>query len=132
MSPTFSIRNGTQQKIPAVPFLRIKEKVLGKKYDLSLVFIDETRMRTLNTRYRNKKTSTDILSFPLDTLSGEMFISMNDVQKKAKKFSLSTKQYLGFLFIHGLLHLKGLDHGRTMERQENSWCRTFSIPSPNT
>lgn len=130
MSHTFSITNGTKQGIPRVPFLRMKDEVLGTSYELSVVFIGEQRMRTLNKTYRKKDTSTDILSFPIDNDTGEIFLSLNDVKKKAKLFELTDTQYLGFVFIHGLLHLKGLDHGRTMERLEHSWCRAFNIPPP--
>ena len=40
--------------LPRVPFLAIKEKVLGKSYDLSISFVDEKAAQDLNKTYRNK------------------------------------------------------------------------------
>jgi probable rRNA maturation factor len=105
----------------------IKEKVLGKKYELSLTFIGDTRMRSLNQAYRKKDSTTDILSFPLSKTSGEIFISQKAADKKAKTFGMTSKEYLTFVFIHGLLHLEGRKHGRTMEKLEDSWCKKFGI-----
>lgn len=127
---TFFITNNTRSPIPRVPFSTIKEKVLGKKYQLSLVFIGDQRMQTYNRRYRSKNTPTDILSFPLNPDSGEVFLNLHEVSKRAKFFEMSEKNYLAFLFIHGCLHLKGYEHGRTMEKQEDTWCKRFKIQKP--
>ncbi len=126
---TFAITNGTRGTLPRVPFLVMKEKILGKRYSLSLVFIGTSRMRRLNATYRKKDMPTDILSFPLSKTEGEMFINRNVADTKAKDFGLSTMHYFSYIFIHGCLHLKGMEHGRTMEKEEDSWCRVFTIPT---
>lgn len=126
----FSTKNATRAKIPRVAFSSIKERVLGKRYNLSLVVIGAAQMTTLNRRYRRKDTPTDILAFSLSKTSGEIFIHPPTLRKKARAFSMSERHYLAFVFIHGCLHLKGLPHGRTMDRLEGSWCRAFSIPPP--
>lgn len=113
-----------------VPFSVIKDKVLGKKYELSLTFVGDARMRTLNRTYRNKDATTDILSFPLSQNSGEIFISIKEAAKRSKQFTMKPHDHLLFLFIHGLLHLKGFEHGRTMEKQEHLWCKRFSVVVP--
>jgi len=130
MVDTFAITNATRSPLPRVAFLRIKETILGKNYSLSLVFIGDTRMRALNYDSRGKDTTTDILSFPLSKTSGEMFISVKEASRRCKNFDLSPTKYITFLFIHGLLHLKGHTHGRTMEQLENSWCKQFNISLP--
>ncbi len=130
MPNSFSIKNTGRGKLPRLPFLLMKEKVLGKTYDLSLAFVGPTKIRELNRIYRNKDKVTDILSFPLTKNSGEIFICLSDVKTKAKKTpkkTASEKDYLGFLFIHGLLHLKGLDHGSRMEREEKTISSFFGI-----
>lgn len=108
----------------------IAEKILGKKYELSLVFVGDVRMRTLNKTYRKKDSVTDILAFPISETSGEIFINQNVAAKKAKLFTLSKQDYMTYVFIHGLLHLKGHDHGRTMETLEDTWCRKFDVQTP--
>lgn len=124
---TFSIQNGTRGSLPRVPFSDIKDEILGKKYELSLVFIGDTRMRTLNKKYRKKDVTTDILSFPLSRNTGEIFISQKEAARRSKGFDMKPRDHLIFLFIHGLLHLKGLTHGRTMEKLEDRWCKRFGV-----
>ena len=89
-------------------FEKIKNQVLGRRYKLSLVFADDPLMRRLNRIYRGVDKSTNVLAFPLSKTSGEIFINPS----RAKPFSIK------YLFIHGLLHLKGMKHGATMEQAE--------------
>ena len=105
-------------KIDGVLFESIKNKVLGKDYDLSLVFVGRTLGRKLNREHRGKDYATDILSFPLDKKNGEIFINPDKARSKAKEFDRTFSNYLVFIFIHGLFHLKGFDHGSRMESEE--------------
>jgi probable rRNA maturation factor len=126
---TFSITNTTKSKIPSVPFALIKEKVLGKKYNLSLVFIGEKKSQKLNNSYRGKNKPTNCLSFSLDKNSGEIFITPKKAKREAKLFDRNFDSFIGFLFIHSLLHLKGFDHGSTMERAEEKLQKQFQCES---
>ena len=112
---------------PRFKYEAMKDAILGKHYELSLVFIGKTRAATLNKKYRNKSYSPNVLSFPLEKKTGEIFICPQIAQSEAKKFSLSPRGYVAFLFIHGCLHLKGLDHGATMDTQEQKFLRLFDI-----
>ena len=99
-------------------FSRLKNTVLGRQYELSLVFIDQKRSRELNKKYRRKNKPTNVLSFPLSNKVGEIFIDLDTATKDAKKFGMSFREFVKYLFIHGLLHLKGMRHGATMETAE--------------
>lgn len=123
----FGISNLTRQKIEKLPFEKIKDCVLGKNYELSLVLIGERRSKGLNLKYRNKNKSTDILSFSISKECGEIFITPTKANKESKKFNLSEKKFLVFLFIHGLFHLKGMEHGSKMEKAEEKIRRKFKI-----
>ncbi len=127
MSSAFSIINETKAKIPKIPFREIKEACLAKNYDLSLIFVSPSRIKRLNLIYRDKKSATDILSFPLSKEEGEIYISPSEARKEAKKFDRSYENFLAFLFIHGCIHLKGHDHGSTMENVEVKIRRRFKI-----
>ncbi|PIP55917.1 MAG: rRNA maturation RNase YbeY [Candidatus Zambryskibacteria bacterium CG_4_9_14_3_um_filter_42_9] len=102
----------------SIPFTNLKNTVLGRKFELSLVFIDDRLSRRLNSTYRGKNKPTNVLSFPLSFKSGEIFIDLITARKETKKFDMTLKKLVTFLFIHGLLHLKGMAHGDTMERAE--------------
>ncbi len=99
-------------------FSKIKDAVLGRKYDLSVAIIAPAAMRRA---MKYKKVSTgkvsNVLSFPLSKTSGEILIC----KAAAKPYSVE------FLFIHGLLHLKGLKHSATMEGEEDRLLKQFGF-----
>ena len=99
-------------------FSRLKNIVLGKHYELSLVFIDAAHSRKLNRVYRNKNKSTNVLSFPISKKSGEIFIDLDTAKSEAPKFGMTFQKFVTYLFIHGILHLKGMEHGGKMEKRE--------------
>lgn len=109
------------------PYAEMKRKILGTRYELSLVFVGKTRAATLNKNYRKKTYSPNVLSFPLNESAGEIFICPLVAKQEADKFNLSVDGYIAYLFIHGLLHLKGYDHGDTMDTLERKHLKAFNI-----
>lgn len=105
----------------------MKNEVLGADYELSLVFVGNRKMQALNNEHRQKDKATDILSFPLSDTSGEIFICLPEVRSHAHLHSRTPENYLGFLFIHGLLHLRGMSHGSKMEQEERKYSSLFNI-----
>lgn len=110
----------------------IKSKILGKRYELSFSFISKKEIKKLNKTYRNKNEPTDILSFPLDKKNGEILICKEIAKNKSAKFldpitgsSITFANYLVFLVIHGMLHLKKYHHGNKMEKLENLYFKKF-------
>jgi ssRNA-specific RNase YbeY (16S rRNA maturation enzyme) len=103
-------------------FKKLKNKVLGEAFDLSFAFVTPSQMRRA-MKYKklppNELTRTktsNVLSFPLSKTSGEILIC----KAAAKPYTAE------YLFIHGLLHIKGLKHGATMERTEDRLLKQFS------
>ena len=108
-------------------FELIKKAILGSKYELSLVFITAPKIQKLNKIYRNINKPTDILSFPLSQTSGEIFICKTEARKMMSEFNRPYENFLTFLFIHGLVHLKGYDHSDKMEKVEEKFRKKFGI-----
>jgi rRNA maturation RNase YbeY len=102
----------------AIPFTSLKNTILGRDFELSLVFADSSLSRRLNTIYRGKNKPANVLSFPLSKKSGEIFIDLVIAKKEAQKFDMTFKNFVAYLFIHACLHLKGMKHGDTMEQTE--------------
>jgi probable rRNA maturation factor len=132
----FSISKKNKGAVPRVPFELIKDACVGSPYALSLVFCDNKLSKKLNRVYRKKNKSTNILSFPLSNLSaggsGEIFINLELARQEASAFGQTFSNFVGFLFIHGLMHLKGMEHGSTMEKAESKLRQKFKIHgSPN-
>ena len=117
----------TIKSYPKWPYQQMKDAVLGKTYELSLAFVGPARAQQLNCEYRKKDYTPNVLSFPLDTTHGEIIICPAVAKTQAKDFDLSVDGYIAYLFIHGLVHLKGHDHGATMDRLEQKFLRQFSI-----
>ncbi len=128
MNDNFSIKNTTRQKTPpqaGLSFVHIKKHVLGKKYNLSLVFVGDSFSRKLNKEYRNKDKATNILSFPISKDDGEIFINLRRAKKDAPSFKKRYNEFIVYLFVHGVLHLKGFDHGDKMEAEEERLMQKF-------
>ncbi|MCX6703549.1 MAG: rRNA maturation RNase YbeY [Candidatus Zambryskibacteria bacterium] len=127
INESLTITNKTKGKLPSLPFAQMKDAVMGKNYELSLVFIGERCSRKFNNTYRQKDKPTNILSFTLDKKSGEIFITPAKARREAKSFDRTYDNFIAFLFIHGLMHLKGMDHGSTMEKAEEKIRVQFGV-----
>lgn len=124
---TFDMVNKTRTRAPLLPYSDIKNAILGKRYELSLAYIGKSRARALNKRLRGKDKPANVLSFPLSHTSGEITLCLQTIKQEAPKFGHTFKQHVGFLFIHGLLHLKGLDHSSRMESEERRFMKAYKL-----
>lgn len=125
MEEYLSISNETKGKLTSLPFLNLKNDILGKKYFLSIAFVSPAKSRKLNRTYRGKDKPTNVLSFSLSKYSGEIVLCPDIIKNEAKNFDRTYEKFLGFLVIHGMLHLKGLDHGSIMEKQERKYDQKY-------
>lgn len=131
------------------------EKVLRKlgrpEAEISLSFLNDRRIRSLNKIYRGKDQSTDVLAFPLalsksvrwkgaahrppPLLLGDVVISVPTARRQAREQRHSLGREMAWLMIHGILHLLGYDHerpeeARRMRRKERTLIRhLFESPS---
>ncbi len=122
-----AISRMTKGRLPSLPFVRMRDALLGKNYELSILFATPSLSQKLNKKFRGKNRPTNILSFPLSKTSGEIVVSLSKTRADAKQFGKSYPDFLGFLFIHGMLHLKGYEHGSTMEKQEKLFSKKFGF-----
>ena len=95
-----------------------------KDAEVSVSFVTNKEIRSLNKLYRNKDTETDVLSFPLTNddgtqeinsetgfvLLGDVVISLETAVKQADLYGHSLEREVGFLTVHSMLHLLGYDH----------------------
>lgn len=121
----FDISNKTKGKLPSLPFVVIKNKICGEDYDLSIVCVSKKESQKLNKKWRDKDYPTNILSFPLTEKSGEIILQLEKVREDAPNFDMDYPNFLKFLVIHGCLHLKGFEHGSTMEKEEKKYLKIF-------
>ncbi len=125
-SGTISIQRTTKGTIPSLPFFAIAEAVLGKKYTLSVTFATRKYIQELNIHHRGKSYVPNTLAFPLSTHEGDIIMSLSTIRSQAKDFDMNYMDFLTFLFIHSCLHLKGFEHGSTMEKLEKKYLTQFA------
>lgn len=91
--------------------------------EISVTFVDDEAIREINRQYRNKDQVTDVISFALNdddtdlvaggeipNLLGDIIVSYPCVLLQAEEYQHSVDRELGFLVVHGFLHLLGYDH----------------------
>ncbi len=95
---------------------------LGEDGDFSLHFISDDEMRDLNREYRGIDDPTDILTFAINDGEafpsvegeekelGDIFISIDSMNRNADSLMVDRDEELRRLLVHGILHLRGLDH----------------------
>ncbi len=97
--------------------------------EISVTFTDNQQIKELNAQYRDKNTSTDVLSFPMgengvyDTnletnakILGDIVISMEKAVEQADTYGHSLQREVAYLTAHSVLHLLGYDHMDNLER----------------
>ncbi|UFT97814.1 rRNA maturation RNase YbeY [Radiobacillus kanasensis] len=93
--------------------------------ELSVSFVDNDEIQTINREYRNIDKPTDVISFAMQEsmedepeivgddvplLLGDIIISVDKAEEQATEYNHSFERELGFLAVHGFLHLLGYDH----------------------
>jgi probable rRNA maturation factor len=98
---------------------------LNNEAELSVTFVDNNRIQEINKEYRQKDKPTDVISFALEEMTegelqiagadiprhlGDIIISVPKTREQADEYGHSFMRELGFLTVHGFLHLLGYDH----------------------
>lgn len=122
-----SVIRETKGKLPSLPFVAIKNLILGKNYNLSIAFVGLKKSQELNKKYRGKNKPTNVLSFDYEKGNGEIIISLKTARHDAPLFKTTYKNFVGHLVIHAMLHLKGMQHGSTMENKEKVVMDKFGL-----
>ena len=128
-----SIKNMTRTSIggSGSVFLTVAEQVLPQ-WNISLVFVGSKRAQDLNKNLRNKTYIPNVLSYEVGNRSGEIIICLQEAKKQAPHHQMNERTFILYLFIHGLLHLKGWAHGGKMEGCEQKLLAQFARPHVTT
>ena len=90
---------------------------------VTVAFVSDRAMGELNWRWRGKRGTTDVLSFPAEqdefeklaaegATLGDVVISVERAAKQAAEHGLEFEREVEQLILHGMLHLCGYDHER--------------------
>ncbi len=101
---------------------------LPENTEMSVTFMDNAAIQVINREYRGKDAPTDVISFALEETGegevpvifeeevslprelGDIMISIERAREQAEEYGHSYDRELGFLALHGFLHINGYDH----------------------
>jgi probable rRNA maturation factor len=101
--------------------------------EVSVTFVSNERIHEINLEFRDKDAPTDVISFAMEELGegeiqligallprvlGDIIISIPKAEEQAKEYGHSFIRELGFLSVHGFLHLLGYDHMEKAEEEK--------------
>jgi probable rRNA maturation factor len=130
---------GLSAEVLARFVLRARREV-GLAGGVNILLTSRAAMRALNFRFRQKNTTTDVLSFPSEapfnrtdirSLAGDIAISADIARENSARLGHSAALEVKVLTLHGILHLAGFDHERDngkMARKEASLRRKLDLP----
>ncbi|RYZ81931.1 MAG: rRNA maturation RNase YbeY [Proteobacteria bacterium] len=87
-------------------------KSLPSQLELTVVFLDTAAAKKMNQQFRNRNYATDVLSFEgmEPGALGELVLCPQVLRRQCKEHHLTYHQELGYMLLHGILHLLGYDH----------------------
>ncbi|WP_257346625.1 rRNA maturation RNase YbeY [Pseudalkalibacillus decolorationis] len=109
------------------------EENVQNEAELSVTFVNDEKIQQINADYRGIDKPTDVISFALEDevkgearivnaptplMLGDIIISIDKAKEQAEEYDHSYMRELGFLVIHGFLHLLGYDHIHEQQEKE--------------
>ena len=119
--------------------------------EVSITFVTNEAIHEINREYRDKDQPTDVISFALEEMGegeveiigegiprilGDIIISTDRTREQAGEYGQSFERELGFLAVHGFLHLLGYDHMTEQDEKEmfskqDEILRSFGLSRDN-
>ncbi|HFI0353251.1 TPA: rRNA maturation RNase YbeY [Streptococcus suis] len=120
------------------------EKIGKQNKEMAVTFVDNKRVHEVNLEYRGIDRPTDVVSLEykpeneiffdeedlqdnpelaemmedFDAYIGELYISIEKAREQAEDYGHSYEREMGFLAVHGFLHINGYDHYRPEDEAE--------------
>lgn len=110
-----------------------KEEDVEADSEISVTLVTNEEIQEINKMYRGKDSPTDVISFALEEMGegeieikgideprvlGDIIISLEQTKEQAEEYGHSFIRELGFLTVHGFLHLLGYDHMNEQDERE--------------
>jgi probable rRNA maturation factor len=123
-----------KHRLRHAPTVALARRVLAgegiRDASLGVIFIDDRRMKAMNSRFLRHRYTTDVLSFPLadqrGELEGEVYVNLDQSARQAAEYRVTMRAEVSRLVIHGVLHLAGyrdktVSERRGMKRKEDEY-----------
>ena len=137
---------GHAAPVPSVA-RNVSDNLPGTRYELSVRLVSAVTMRALNREWRGRDRATNVLSFPAGLpalplegggavhVLGDIALCPEVIAREAHEQGKSPEAHWAHLVVHGVLHLRGLDHeeegeAAAMEALESRLLSMRDIPDP--
>lgn len=129
---TSTLGDGELQFVEKILQHAAKEENVGAS-EVSVTFVTNEMIQSINKEYRGKDAPTDVISFAMEEMGegemeivgsleprvlGDIIISLDRTKEQAADYGHSFERELGFLAVHGFLHLLGYDHMNEADEKE--------------
>lgn len=117
----------------------LEEEDISDDAEVSVMLVDNARIRELNREFREIDKETDVLSFPMGDedgfevdpgtdaiLLGDIVISVEKAKEQSEEYGHSFKRETAFLLTHSLFHLLGYDH-MTPEKEKEMFAKQEKV-----
>lgn len=114
--------------VSTVTGMVLEEEGYDLDAEISVVFVDDSKIHELNRQYRGVDRPTDVLSFAMlegapmpgeggELVLGDIVISLETAYRQADEYGHSFEREVAYLAVHGVLHLLGYDHENEEDRK---------------
>ena len=123
---TDTINDAIQELVTNILIHAAAEEGISRETEVSVTFMSDDDLQKVNAEYRGIDAPTDVISFALEEMSegevaiiaeegmptvlGDILISVDTARRQAKEYEHDLNREIGFLALHGFLHLLGYDH----------------------
>ncbi|MEM1502207.1 rRNA maturation RNase YbeY [Domibacillus sp. 8LH] len=133
LDETNKLEEGVEKLAEELLQLAAEKEAVPDGSEVSVTFVTNERIQEINRDYRDKDAPTDVISFALEEMGedevtitgtdmprilGDIIISIDRSKEQAEEYGHSFERELGFLTVHGFLHLLGYDHMNEQDEKE--------------
>ena len=102
-----------------------------EKYSLSIIFVDDEKLKKMKKKYFNQDLYTDVIAFNLSDdkskLDGEIYISFDAIKINSELYKTNINNELQRIVVHGTLHLMGYEDNTKDKKEKMTKTENFFL-----
>ena len=102
-----------------------------ERYSLSIIFVDDEKLKKMKKKYFNQDLYTDVIAFNLSDdkskLDGEIYVSFDAIKINSELYKTNINNELQRIVVHGILHLMGYEDNTKDKKEEMTKTEDFFL-----